>query len=42
LLKQKELYAAVLAGVAPADPVKEELAEPETATGPVKKKKAKG
>jgi hypothetical protein len=45
LLKQKELYAAVLAGVAPAEPeaVKEEVPTvPEATEAPVKKKKAKG
>jgi hypothetical protein len=45
LLKQKELYEAVLAGVAPVEvvPVVEEaVPEPEAAAAPVKKKKAKG
>ncbi len=46
LLKQKELYEAVLAGVAPAEtetPVTEEVpvAEAGTAAAAVKKKKAK-
>jgi hypothetical protein len=44
LLKQKELYAAVLAGVAPAEgeAAKEEVPAPEAAEIPEKKKKAKG
>jgi hypothetical protein len=46
LLKQKELYAAVLAGVAPAEaaPAAEASAEAaaEPAAEPAKKKKAKG
>ncbi len=48
LLKQKELYEAVLAGVAPveavADPVKEEVVTTPEAVeaAPAKKKKAKG
>jgi hypothetical protein len=47
LLKQKELYEAVLAGVAPAEaPVAEETPVAETAAAPApasaKKKKAKG
>jgi hypothetical protein len=46
LLKQKELYEAVLAGVVPAEAVVEdvtveEVAATEVAAGPVKKKKAK-
>jgi hypothetical protein len=45
LLKQKELYEAVLAGVVPAevvvDEVREEVAVTEVAAAPVKKKKAK-
>src|SRR5579863_9891955 len=44
LLKQKELYEAVLAGVAPVEAaaVTEEVAVPEVAAAPaVKKKKAK-
>jgi hypothetical protein len=45
LLKQKELYEAVLAGVVPAevvvDGVTEEVAATEVAAAPVKKKKAK-
>ena|SRR5579863_3069374 len=43
LLKQKELYEAVLAGVAPVEAaVTEEIAVPEVAAAPaVKKKKAK-
>jgi len=42
LLKQKELYEAVLAGVAPVEaaPVEEAVPAPEAA--PVRKKKAKG
>lgn len=45
LLKQKELYEAVLAGVAPVDPLKEEaVTAPEAveAAAPAKKKKGKG
>jgi hypothetical protein len=43
LLKQKELYEAVLAGVAPAEaPVSEEVPVVEAAETPLKKKKAKG
>ena len=44
LLKQKELYEAVLAGVAPVEavPVEEVVPAPEAAAAPVKKKKAKG
>jgi hypothetical protein len=45
LLKQKELYEAVLAGVAPVEtPAAEEipLAEAAAAPAPAKKKKAKG
>jgi hypothetical protein len=48
LLKQKELYEAVLAGVAPAvvpgdaAPVEEAVPAPEVAAAPAKKKKAKG
>lgn len=53
LLKQKELYEAVLAGVAPlavsvieaevvAEVVREEIPAPQPAAVPVKKKKAKG
>lgn len=46
LLKQKELYEAVLAGVAPAEVAAEVVpdaaAAPESAAAPVKKKKAKG
>jgi hypothetical protein len=44
LLKQKELYEAVLAGVAPAEtaPVEEVVPTAEAAAAPVKKKKAKG
>jgi hypothetical protein len=44
LLKQKELYEAVLAGVAPAEaaPVEEAVPAPEAEAVPVKKKKAKG
>jgi hypothetical protein len=45
LLKQKELYEAVLAGVAPAEVVVEAVTEeapaPEVAAPPVKKKRAK-
>ncbi len=43
LLKQKELYDAVLAGVAPAEPTPliEEVAAVEAAAPAVKKKKAK-
>ncbi len=41
LLKQKELYEAVLAGVSPAEVVVEETPAPEVAAEPVKKKKAK-
>jgi hypothetical protein len=41
LLKQKELYEAVLAGVVPAEVVTEEVAATEVAAAPVKKKKAK-
>jgi len=43
LLKQKELYEAVLAGVAPAEaaPVEEAAPAPEAAAAPLKKKKAK-
>jgi len=44
LLKQKELYEAVLAGVAPVEvaPVEAAVPAPEAAAAPVKKKKAKG
>jgi hypothetical protein len=44
LLKQKELYEAVLAGVAPveAEVVTEEVPAPAPAAAAVKKKKAKG
>jgi hypothetical protein len=44
LLKQKELYEAVLAGVAPVEaaPVEEVVPAPEAAPAPVKKKKARG
>ena len=45
LLKQKELYEAVLAGVVPVEaaPGEEAVSAPEAAAGaPVKKKKAKG
>jgi len=42
LLKQKELYAAVLAGVAPAEPAPVEETPVEAAAEPTKKKKAKG
>ena len=44
LLKQKELYEAVLAGVAPAEaaPVEEAAPVAEAAAAPEKKKKAKG
>jgi hypothetical protein len=43
LLKQKELYEAVLAGVAPVEaaPVEEVVPVAEAAAAPVKKKKAK-
>jgi hypothetical protein len=43
LLKQKELYEAVLAGVAPVEeaPVEEAVPAPEVGAAPVKKKKAK-
>jgi hypothetical protein len=43
LLKQKELYEAVLAGVVPAEaPVQQEIPAAEVAAAPLKKKKAKG
>jgi hypothetical protein len=49
LLKQKELYEAVLAGVAPveappleAEAVTDEVPAPEIVAAPLKKKKAKG
>jgi hypothetical protein len=44
LLKQKELYEAVLAGVAPAEaaPVEEAAPVAEVEAAPLKKKKAKG
>jgi hypothetical protein len=44
LLKQKELYEAVLAGVAPVEaaPVEEAVPAAEVEAAPLKKKKAKG